>query len=63
MFHRGGRSTKRIRNYSNDCGFNRDSANNDRVKILVPRATVGVVTDKDGDMIEKIQSGAKVQFQ
>lgn len=37
----------------------------DNFKVLVPRAAVGVVIGKGGDMIRKIQaeSGAKVQFQ
>ncbi|XP_067215447.1 far upstream element-binding protein 1 isoform X2 [Linepithema humile] len=67
MFHRGGRNTERAGSYSNDSGggFNHGPANNDGVEVLVPRAAVGVVIGKGGDMIKKIQaeSGAKVQFQ
>ncbi|XP_020281884.1 far upstream element-binding protein 3 isoform X2 [Pseudomyrmex gracilis] len=66
MFHRGGRGgTERTGNYSNDSGFNHGSTNSDGVEVLVPRAAVGVVIGKGGDMIKKIQaeSGAKVQFQ
>lgn len=65
MFHRGGRGTERTGNYSNDSSFNHGPANSDGVEVLVPRAAVGVVIGKGGDMIKKIQaeSGAKVQFQ
>ncbi|EFN87498.1 Far upstream element-binding protein 1 [Harpegnathos saltator] len=65
MFHRGGRGSERPGNYTNDNGFNHGPANNDGVEVLVPRAAVGVVIGKGGDMIKKIQaeSGAKVQFQ
>lgn len=38
---------------------------NNEVEVLVPRAAVGVVIGKGGDMIKKIQAetGARVQFQ
>ncbi|KAG7197906.1 hypothetical protein KM043_016148 [Ampulex compressa] len=65
MFHRGARGTDRGGNYSNDNGFNHGSGTTDGVEVLVPRAAVGVVIGKGGDMIKKIQAetGARVQFQ
>ncbi|CAD1480955.1 unnamed protein product, partial [Heterotrigona itama] len=65
MFHRGIRGSDRSGNYSNDNNFNHGSGTTDGVEVLVPRAAVGVVIGKGGDMIKKIQAetGARVQFQ
>ncbi|XP_076665530.1 P-element somatic inhibitor isoform X4 [Andrena cerasifolii] len=65
MFHRGARSSDRSGSYSNDNTFNHGSGTTDGVEVLVPRAAVGVVIGKGGDMIKKIQAetGARVQFQ
>lgn len=65
MFHRGSRGSDRSGNYSNDSNFNHGSGTTDGVEVLVPRAAVGVVIGKGGDMIKKIQAetGARVQFQ
>ncbi|KAK1124516.1 hypothetical protein K0M31_006867 [Melipona bicolor] len=65
MFHRGVRGSDRSGNYSNDNNFNHGSGTTDGVEVLVPRAAVGVVIGKGGDMIKKIQAetGARVQFQ
>ncbi|XP_015433455.1 PREDICTED: far upstream element-binding protein 1 isoform X1 [Dufourea novaeangliae] len=65
MFHRGSRSSERSGNYSNENSFNHGSGTTDGVEVLVPRAAVGVVIGKGGDMIKKIQAetGARVQFQ
>ncbi|XP_008552793.1 far upstream element-binding protein 3 isoform X1 [Microplitis demolitor] len=70
MFHRGPRNNDR-NSFSNDNGFNNHGSssappnNGDGCEVLVPRAAVGVVIGKGGDMIKKIQSetGARVQFQ
>ncbi|XP_076474784.1 far upstream element-binding protein 2-like [Bombus vancouverensis nearcticus] len=45
--------------------FNHGSGTTYGVEVLVPRAAVGVVIGKGGDMIKKIQAetGARVQFQ
>ncbi|KAK0181264.1 hypothetical protein PV327_003560 [Microctonus hyperodae] len=63
MFHRGSRSGER--SFPAENNFNPGSANPEGVEVLVPRAAVGVVIGKGGDMIKKIQSetGARVQFQ
>lgn len=63
MFHRGSRSGER--SFPSENNFNQGPANADGVEVLVPRAAVGVVIGKGGDMIKKIQSetGARVQFQ
>ncbi|XP_012266333.1 far upstream element-binding protein 1 isoform X1 [Athalia rosae] len=68
MFHRGSQrgAERGGANYNNtDNGFNQGSQNTDGVEVLVPRAAVGVVIGKGGDMIKKIQAetGARVQFQ
>ncbi|XP_043501957.1 far upstream element-binding protein 3-like isoform X1 [Polistes fuscatus] len=66
MFHRGARGgSERGGSYSNDSNFNHGSTSSDGVEVLVPRAAVGVVIGKGGDMIKKIQAetGARVQFQ
>ncbi|XP_076376137.1 P-element somatic inhibitor [Megalopta genalis] len=65
MFHRGARGSERSGNYSNESSFNHGSGTTDGVEVLVPRAAVGVVIGKGGDMIKKIQAetGARVQFQ
>ncbi|XP_054004511.1 far upstream element-binding protein 3 isoform X2 [Hylaeus anthracinus] len=80
MFHRGARTSDRSGSYSNDSSFNHGSGGGgggsgggggggggttDGVEVLVPRAAVGVVIGKGGDMIKKIQAetGARVQFQ
>ncbi|XP_066592587.1 far upstream element-binding protein 3 isoform X1 [Prorops nasuta] len=65
MFQRVSRAGDRSGSYSSEGGFSHGSANNDGVEVLVPRAAVGVVIGKGGDMIRKIQAetGAKVQFQ
>lgn len=67
MFHRGARGNDRGGNYNNDNGFTHGSGASDgvEVEVLVPRAAVGVVIGKGGDMIKKIQAetGARVQFQ
>ncbi|XP_074108570.1 P-element somatic inhibitor isoform X2 [Cotesia typhae] len=68
MYNRGPRNNDR-NSFSNDNGFNNhgpsSSNNGDNCEVLVPRAAVGVVIGKGGDMIKKIQSetGARVQFQ
>ncbi|XP_034942813.1 far upstream element-binding protein 3 [Chelonus insularis] len=63
MFHRVPRNNER--SFPSDNGFNNTTPNADGVEVLVPRAAVGVVIGKGGDMIKKIQSetGARVQFQ
>ncbi|XP_046815607.1 far upstream element-binding protein 3 isoform X1 [Vespa crabro] len=65
MFHRGARGGDRGGNYTSDSNFSHASTSNDGVEVLVPRAAVGVVIGKGGDMIKKIQAetGARVQFQ
>ncbi|XP_076276173.1 P-element somatic inhibitor isoform X2 [Lasioglossum baleicum] len=62
---RGARGSERSGNYSNESSFNHGSGTTDGVEVLVPRAAVGVVIGKGGDMIKKIQAetGARVQFQ
>ncbi|KAJ8923975.1 hypothetical protein NQ315_006751 [Exocentrus adspersus] len=60
---RGGRNDNRQQDhYNND--FGGGGGGNDS-EVLVPRAAVGVVIGKGGDMIKKIQAetGARVQFQ
>lgn len=58
-------SNDRAGSFSSDNGYSHPSSNADGVEVLVPRAAVGVVIGKGGDMIKKIQSetGARVQFQ
>ncbi|XP_043276913.1 far upstream element-binding protein 1 isoform X2 [Venturia canescens] len=72
MFHRGGARGAggggggERGSFSNDNnGYNHGGAGGDGVEVLVPRAAVGVVIGKGGDMIKKIQAetGARVQFQ
>ncbi|RZF38066.1 hypothetical protein LSTR_LSTR006465 [Laodelphax striatellus] len=67
---RSGIATGGQRNFRNDFGspFGQSSSSGgdgDSVEIAVPRAAVGVVIGKGGDMIKKIQgeTGARVQFQ
>ncbi|XP_043462521.1 far upstream element-binding protein 1 isoform X1 [Leptopilina heterotoma] len=70
---RGGNGAGGPGNFNNDNsggnsgsgGFNPGPPNGEGVEILVPRAAVGVVIGKGGDMIKKIQAetGARMQFQ
>lgn len=62
MFHRGSRGSDRSGNYSNDSNFNHGSGTTDGVEVLVPRAAVGVVIGKGGDMIKKYKQKLEQEF-
>ncbi|XP_011501071.1 PREDICTED: far upstream element-binding protein 3 isoform X4 [Ceratosolen solmsi marchali] len=62
MYSRGTRNSSG-HNFSGNNSFNQDGSA-DGVEVFVPKAAVGVVIGKGGDMIKKLQqeTGAKIQF-